>query len=117
VKRSLVSRIVAVALAIVAAIACGKSEPEPKSVGNAERPECASAADCTMTTFTGCCSCCEGAPRAMLKKELDRGQGQCAVVECQKACSANLECPKNERLDAFTAICKQGTCVSEKKAQ
>jgi hypothetical protein len=102
---------------LVVAAACAKSEPESKVVANAQRPECASAADCTMTTFTGCCSCCEGAPRAMLKSELHRGEGQCATAPCTKSCKEDLECPKNERLDAFVALCKQGTCVSEKKTK
>ena len=95
---------------VVVLVACGSKEAEPKSVANAERPSCASAADCTMSTFCGCCSCCEAAPKAMLKSELDRQQGQCAVVDCKKQCKEDVECPKNERLDAFTAICKSGTC-------
>ena len=109
------SRLFAAALLLVAVlVACGSKEAEPKSVANAERPSCASAADCTMTTFSGCCSCCEAAPKAMLKSELDRHQGQCAVVDCA-ACKENVECAKNERLDAFTAVCKSGTCVAEAK--
>jgi hypothetical protein len=82
----------AVVLLIVVA-ACGSSEPPPKSVANAERPSCASHADCALTTFSGCCSCCEGAPRAMMKTELDRQQGQCHAVECD-ACKADLEMPQ-----------------------
>jgi hypothetical protein len=106
------------AFGLLLAVACGKSEPEPKSVANAERPSCKSHADCTMTTFSGCCTCCEAAPRAMLKSELDRQQGQCHVTDCAaKACKEDLECPKNERLDSFNALCKEGTCVSEKKKQ
>lgn len=100
---------------LVIVVACGKSEPEAKTVANAERPTCKTAADCTMTTFSGCCTCCEAAPKAMLKSELDRQQGQCHAVDCAKACKEELECPKNERLDAFNAICKEGTCVAEKK--
>src|SRR5687768_14939224 len=109
--RSLVS----VILIFILVAACGKSEPEPKSVGNSERPTCKSAADCSMTTFSGCCSCCEAAPKAMLKTELDRQQGQCAMKDCGQACKADLECPKNERLDAFEAICKEGTCFAQQK--
>jgi hypothetical protein len=102
-----------VALIVVIA-ACGSSEPQTKTVANAERPSCKTAADCTVTTFSGCCSCCEAAPHAMLKTELDRKQGQCHVVECA-SCKADLECPKNERLDSFNAVCKDGTCVTEPK--
>jgi hypothetical protein len=106
----------AVVLIVVAACgACGKSEPDTKTVANAERPTCKSHADCTMTTFSGCCTCCEAAPKAMMKSELDRQQGQCPVTQCAKACKEDLECPKNERLDSFNALCKEGTCVSEKK--
>lgn len=104
----------------VVVVACGGGGSESsstKTVANAERPSCKTAADCTMTTFTGCCSCCEAAPHAMLKTELDRQQGRCHAVEC-KACKEELECAKNERLDAFNAVCKTGTCVTEpKKAQ
>ena len=99
---------------VVVIAACGSSEPQTKTVGNAERPSCTSHADCVLTTFSGCCSCCEGAPRAMMKTELDRAQGQCHAVECQ-SCKADLECPKNERLDSFNVLCKAGTCVTEKK--
>jgi hypothetical protein len=100
---------------VLVVAACGKSDPETKSVANAERPTCRTAADCTMTTFSGCCSCCEAAPRAMLKTELDRQQGRCAAVDCQ-ACKEDLECVKNERLDSFDAVCNEGgTCVAQKK--
>lgn len=95
-------------------VACGKSEPESKTVANAERPSCQKHEDCALTTFSGCCSCCEGSPRGMLKTELDRQQGQCHAVDCQ-ACKADLECPKNERLDSFNVLCKEGSCVIEKK--
>ena len=95
-------------------VACGGSEPPAKTVANAERPSCKKHEDCALTTFSGCCSCCEGAPRAMLKTELDRQQGQCHSVDC-KECKADLECPKNERLDSFNVLCKEGTCVTEKK--
>lgn len=104
----------AVVLFLVAACG-GKSATEPKAVANSERPTCKSAADCTMTTFSGCCSCCEAAPKAMLKSELDRQQGRCHGAACAP-CKEELECVKNERLDSFQAICKEGTCVSEKKA-
>lgn len=50
----------------------------------------------------------------MLKTELDRQQGQCHAVECQ-TCKADLECPKNARLDSFNVLCKAGTCVTEEK--
>ena len=102
------------ALVLVVVAACGKSEPESKSVANAERPSCKSHDECALTTFSGCCSCCEAAPRAMLKTELDRQQGQCHVVECS-ACKADLECPKHDRLDSFNVLCKEGTCVTERK--
>lgn len=109
-----ITSLLAVVLLVVAA--CGKSEPETKTVANAERPSCTSHADCAMTTFSGCCTCCEAAPRAMLKSELDRGQSQCHAVDCTN-CKADVECPKNERLDAFNALCKQGACVAVKKKQ
>jgi hypothetical protein len=109
----IVSSLAVVSFLVVAA--CGKSETEPKTVANAERPTCKSAADCTMTTFSGCCSCCEAAPKAMLKTELDRQQGRCHGAVCAP-CKEDLECVKNERLDSFDAVCsKEGTCVSEKK--
>ena len=104
-----------VIMLVAIVVACGKPEPEAKTVSNAERPTCKTAADCTMTTFSGCCTCCEAAPKAMLKSELDRQQGQCHAVDCKQACKEDLECPKNERLDSFDAICKEGTCVSARK--
>lgn len=102
------------AFVFVVFVACGGAEPAPKSVANAERPSCKSHDECVLTTFSGCCPCCEGAPRAMLKTELDRQQSQCHAVECQ-GCKADLECPKNARLDSFNVLCKQGTCVTEEK--
>jgi hypothetical protein len=102
------------ALVLFVVVACGKSEPEPKAVANAERPACKSHDECALTTFSGCCACCEAAPRAMLKSELDRQQGQCHGAACAP-CKEELECPKNERLDSFNVLCKAGTCVTEKK--
>jgi hypothetical protein len=102
------------ALVFFVVVACGKSEPEAKSVANAERPSCKKHDECALTTFSGCCPCCEAAPRAMLKTELDRQQSQCHAADC-KECKADLECPKNERLDSFNVLCKEGTCITEKK--
>lgn len=106
---------VAIASVVVlgAFVACGKSEAPP-AVANAERTTCSADADCVVTTFSGCCAYCEGAPKAMAKSILEQQQNRCAAVDC-KAPPENVLCAHHEPADAFVARCKDGTCVSAKR--
>ena len=105
------------ALASVAFVlfACGGAEA-PKTVAGAGRPTCATHGDCVITTFSGCCSCCEVAPHAMLRSELHRQEGSCAGADCAP-CSPDIECKKHDPIDAFNAICREGTCITEPKKE
>ncbi len=99
------------ALALVAA--CGKSEPAP-AVANAQRTTCSSDGDCVITTFSGCCAACMGAPKAMAKDILAQQQNRCTVVDCKPA-PENVECVPHDAPESFVARCREGTCVSAKR--
>lgn len=105
---------VALLFAIVLLAACGRSSDGAPAVANAERTTCSADADCVITTFAGCCACCDGAPHALPLHIAERERNRCAAVEC-RACSEGVQCAEHEPEGAFVARCKEGTCVSEKR--
>lgn len=109
----ILARVAIAGAVVLLAASCGKSEAPP-GVANAERTTCSADTDCVISTFSGCCSCCDGAPKAMAKSVLEQQQSRCAVVDC-KACDENIHCAHYEAAESFVARCKDGTCVSAKK--
>lgn len=77
--------------------------------------QCAADADCTITTFSGCCGGCCPQARAMSKAELAQQQRRCAAVDCEAPMCAAVVCEPGPAADALVARCQAGRCVAEEK--
>ena len=91
-----------VALSVAIACATGRAfdiDPEPEP--------CATAADCQVTGFVGCCAC-DGEPRAVNRAALAKQTDICAVVECQ--CAGDCRCRHVADARDFDATCVHGRC-------
>lgn len=81
----------------------------------APKPACAVAADCVVTTFSGCCGGCCPSVQAMSRRELAAEQRKCASVRCaQKMCAA-MVCEEQPRPETIEAQCRDGRCVAVPK--
>lgn len=70
---------------------------------------CASAADCMVTTFGGCCASCPSAPHAESKKHYESQQQVCAVIECSGVRLG--KCDPVEDASLYSAGCAGGLCT------
>src|SRR5262245_2937835 len=105
--------LVAVAVSFALIIACGSS-PRPGRPPSGGYTTCTSDAECVVTTWSGCCACCPGEPRALPSAKLEDQQKRCAAAACA-ACSDRLDCPKSPPVSAFVARCNEGTCAAVPK--
>jgi hypothetical protein len=78
----------------------GADQPEPKF--------CEHDADCTLSLFAGCCTCCANVPRAFLKAKLANLQARCGKTMCPP-CDNN--CGPGPDMSAYLAACQNKACV------
>jgi hypothetical protein len=104
--------LVAVVVSLALVVACGSTPPGRTPSGG--YISCSSDAECVVTTFSGCCACCPGEPRAVPSAKLEAQQNRCAAAGCP-ACSDRLECPKASPVASFVAKCNDGTCAAVPK--
>lgn len=81
----------------------------------ATTPVCASAADCVITTFSGCCGGCCPSVRAMARRELAAEERKCASVRCAEKMCAAMVCEEQPRPETLEAECRAGRCVAVPK--
>jgi len=70
---------------------------------------CEHDADCTLSTFSGCCKCCPGVPHAFLRGKLASLQAKCAKTTCP---SCNTPCGPDPDLAAYLVTCQNKACVA-----
>lgn len=104
---------VTLAALTVIVVACGGSEDKGKTPSGA-RASCASDSDCVISDTSGCCKSCPDQPFGMPSLKAEQLKNKCAAASCA-APSDRIECPKVDPVDAFVAICKEGTCAAKKK--
>lgn len=75
--------------------------------------ECTTDADCVITTFTDCCTCCECArpPYAVNHRKLHTLEAQCAIADCSVGGCNTKRCPPCTT-PTITPACEDGTCVA-----
>lgn len=89
----------------------GSGEPASASAAP-EQPvptTCEHDADCTLSTFSGCCKCCPGVPHAFLRGKLASLQAKCAKTTCP---SCNTPCGPDPDLAAYLVTCQNKACVA-----
>lgn len=83
-------------------------------------PECRADAECTITTFDGCCgSCCPRQPYAMNRQRLDALEASCAVKKCARPDCSDVACAMvvPEPASSFRAVCEAGRCVARRVSE
>jgi hypothetical protein len=70
--------------------------------------------DCVLTTFPGCCACCEcGPPRAVSKGSVGESRASCEGIACQP-CDPDVTCAPcvDPEEGGLRARCIRGDCVA-----
>ena len=99
-------------------VASSPATPPPVAVAPSQPRgpnACASDADCTVSTFPGCCmcpQCSEAAPFAIATRRLEAQLEHCKIIDCYRdpACDLGGKCPPVEDPKHFRARCVEGSC-------
>lgn len=80
-------------------------------------PACRTNDDCVMSAFSGCCSggCCPEAPSAWSRRDLERAQRRCAIVDCA-APRCTGSCAPQPSVGPQVAVCNGGRCEARAAA-
>jgi hypothetical protein len=70
---------------------------------------CKKDAECMLSTFSGCCTCCPRSPHALLRTALTWHEARCAKVDCPP-CST--PCGPEPAMNGYTAQCLKDACVA-----
>jgi hypothetical protein len=70
---------------------------------------CKRDAECTLSTFAGCCTCCPRLPHAFLRTALAWHEARCAKVDCPPC---NTPCGPEPSMSGYNAECVKDTCIS-----
>jgi len=92
----------------------GASPPPPNASGDPDdETECTTDADCVITNFTDCCSCCECAkpPYAVSHKKLHTLEARCATVDCSMEGCNTKRCPPCTT-PTIKPACQDGACIA-----
>ncbi len=101
------------------------SPTSPDGAGTADEPASASSAstsvagpmptgckrdaECTLSTFAGCCTCCPRLPHAFLRTALAWHEARCAKVDCPPC---NTPCGPEPSMSGYNAECVKDACIS-----
>jgi len=92
----------------------GSPPVEPSAVPSGVDPEraCSRDDECILSTFPGCCSCCQCAPLHALRADAERRwQDSCALEKCAaQDCSAASCVPCGSVAATVRAACVGGLC-------
>jgi hypothetical protein len=86
----------------------------PVIAGGSPANACKTDAECVLTTFSGCCSCCPcAAIRATTKKKDDEDRRVCAYVSCGSCDAPEAGCVActDPSREGMRARCRERTCV------
>ena len=70
---------------------------------------CKKDAECTLSTFAGCCTCCPRIPHAFLRTALAWHEAHCAKVDCPPC---NTPCGPEPAMSGYAAECVKNACVA-----
>ena len=70
---------------------------------------CKRDAECTLSTFAGCCTCCPRLPHAFLRTALAWHEARCAKVDCPPC---NTPCGPEPSMSGYNAECVKDACIS-----
>ena len=75
---------------------------------------CASDSDCLLTTFPGCCACCECGPLKAITKSMDRAaRDACELKKCDSCDKKDYKCTpcKDPAKEGMHARCRDNACI------
>ena len=110
--------ILRIAFLTVVLAACSAAGPPASQTGtestSSAGPDraCSSDEECILSTFPGCCSCCQCESLHALRADAEhRLQDSCSGIECAAQDCSNADCvPCAEVAAGVRAVCVQGLC-------